>query len=166
MMKIIFSDGAASKNKKICKTVAVQTYKRLGQVARLEVDINFVTPDKIKELNNTFRLINGVTDVLSFPFLEFEAGQVIDAAAFRFDINHENKCVMCGEIFINLDSVGRQAKEYNHGFERELAYLCVHGLLHLFGYDHVKKEDENVMNAMAEDILKDSGYGKGDANAV
>jgi probable rRNA maturation factor len=85
-------------------------------------------------------------------------GQVVDAGVFKFDVNHENKCVMCGEIFINLDSVERQAKEYDHSFERELAYLCVHGLLHLFGYDHTAREEKNIMNAKAEEILKNLGY--------
>ena len=62
-----------------------------------------------------------------------------------------------GDIYISIDKVKEQAKEYGHSEKRELAFLAVHGLLHLLGYDHMEKEDEKVMFSRQELIL--DGYG-------
>ena len=64
---------------------------------------------------------------------------------------------MLGDIYISIDKVKEQAKEYGHSEKRELAFLAVHGLLHLLGYDHMEKEDEKVMFSRQELIL--DGYG-------
>ena len=64
---------------------------------------------------------------------------------------------MLGDIYISIDKVKEQAKEYGHSEKRELAFLAVHGLLHLLGYDHMEKEDEKVMFSKQELIL--DGYG-------
>ena len=60
-----------------------------------------------------------------------------------------------GDIIINLSQVKMQADEYGHSFERELAYMLVHGFYHLMGYDHIKEDDKKVMREKEEKVLKD-----------
>ena len=62
-----------------------------------------------------------------------------------------------GDIIISVDKVERQAKEYGHSFERELAYMCVHGFFHLIGYDHIKDEDKKKMRAKEDEVLNEMG---------
>lgn len=99
------------------------------------MSIVFVSLDEIKTLNNTFRQIDKVTDVLSFP-------------------NDDPLDKTLGDIFISVDKAKEQAETYGHSFEREVGFLAVHGYLHLIGYDHHTKEDEEKMINMQESILK------------
>ena len=62
--------------------------------------------------------------------------------------------VILGDIYISLDKASEQAKEYGHSMKRELCFLFVHGLLHLLGYDHMKKEDEEIMFSLQDKILE------------
>ncbi|MFA7055557.1 MAG: rRNA maturation RNase YbeY [Acholeplasmataceae bacterium] len=99
------------------------------------MSIVFVSLKQIQELNKTFRQIDKATDVLSFP-------------------NDDIEDKTLGDIFISLDKAKEQAESYGHSFEREVGFLAVHGYLHLIGYDHHTKEDEEKMIAMQENILK------------
>ncbi|MDD3067910.1 MAG: rRNA maturation RNase YbeY [Acholeplasmataceae bacterium] len=99
------------------------------------MSIVFVSLEQIQELNKTFRQIDKATDVLSFP-------------------NDDIEDKTLGDIFISLDKAKEQAESYGHSFEREVGFLAVHGYLHLIGYDHHTKEDEEKMIAMQENILK------------
>ena len=112
------------------------------------VDTSFnliiVDNDYIHELNKNYRHIDRETDVISFA-LE-------DEKSFnRTDIR------ILGDIYISIDKARSQALEYGHSFKRELYFLAVHGFLHLLGYDHMKKEDEDVMFKKQEEVL--SRYG-------
>lgn len=102
------------------------------------MEIIFVTPSYMKDLNNRFRKINKQTDVLSFP-------------------NDNINDTSIGDIFINLELAKKQAIEYEHDLKRELAFLAVHGYLHLLGYDHNTKEEEKLMFEKQEDILLQAG---------
>ena len=62
-----------------------------------------------------------------------------------------------GDIYISVEKAIEQANEYGHSIKRELSFLFVHGLLHLLGYDHMTKEDEEVMFTLQEAILKEKG---------
>ena len=127
----------------------------------LEVNIDFVSGKKIQQLNNTYRDKNAVTDVLSFPNL-LKAGegneQLITSKLtkdnFAFDVNPENGHIFLGDICICKKVVFRQAKEFGNSKEREMAYMAVHGLLHLLGYDHMLEKDKNNMRKAEEDIMK------------
>jgi len=99
------------------------------------MSIVFVSLKQIQELNKTFRQIDKATDVLSFP-------------------NDDIEDKTLGDIFVSLDKAKEQAESYGHSFEREVGFLAVHGYLHLIGYDHHTKEDEEKMIAMQENILK------------
>ena len=120
------------------------------------VEINIVDEEEIRSLNKEQRNIDKVTDVLSFqnlpdvrfPFVKDD---------YADDINPEDDSVFLGEIFICQKRAEEQAKEYDHTIERELSFLCCHGMLHLFGYDHDTEEKEKVMNDLCESVLSEIG---------
>lgn len=113
-----------------------------------DVSFNVIIVDdkKIHEINKEYRGIDRPTDVISFA-LEDEKDMILDSSMGR----------ILGDIYISLDRCKEQAKEYGHSFLRELAFLSVHGLLHLQGYDHMKPEDEKVMFKLQDDILNSYG---------
>ena len=109
-----------------------------------EVDVSIVTDDIIKEMNSQFRNIDSATDVLSFPL--GENGE--------YDVNPETQAKMLGDIVISLDHAIAQAELYGHGLEREIAFLTVHSMLHLLGYDHVNGGlEQTVMREKEEAVL-------------
>ena len=113
-----------------------------------EVDVSIVNDDMIKEMNNEFRNIDSATDVLSFPL--GENGE--------FDTNPETGAKMLGDIVISVDHALHQADLYGHGIEREIAFLTVHSMLHLLGYDHVNGGIEAVhMREKEERVLTELG---------
>lgn len=101
---------------------------------------------KIHELNKEYRGIDRVTDVISFALEDFH------------DIDFEIR--MLGDIYISYEKAREQAIEYGHSYLRELSFLTIHGLLHLLGYDHMKKEDEEIMFKKQEVILDEFGISK------
>ncbi len=103
--------------------------------------IVFVDEVRIQKINRDYRKMDKVTDVISFAFEETQDFLCED---FRF----------LGEIYICIPKMEEQAKEYGHSKKRELSFLTVHGLLHLLGYDHIEKEEEKVMFAKQEEILR------------
>lgn len=116
------------------------------------VNVFFVSEKEIKSLNKEHRDIDKITDVLSFPMLEIKAGDNLEN--FKDDLFKE---IFLGDIAICINRAKQQAKEYGHSFKREVCFLALHGLLHLLGYDHIKKQDETKMMSLAETILKKSG---------
>ena len=105
-------------------------------------DIIFVTEDEIKRINKEFREKDSVTDVISFANID---------DPMNFDYSS------LGEIFICVKRAFDQAKEYGHSKDREMVFLAVHGYLHLCGFDHMTKEDEEVMFKIQDDILNKAG---------
>lgn len=100
---------------------------------------------EVRTLNNDFRGIDKTTDVLSFPLHE---------------INPENDFLMLGDIVINAELARERAREYNHSEEREVAFLTVHSMLHLLGYEHEgDKKGEKLMREKQTKILCGLGYG-------
>ena len=110
-----------------------------------EVNITLVSDNRIKQLNRDFRNINRSTDVLSFPMGENGI----------YDINPETGAFMLGDIVLSLEHAVAQAEEFGHSFEREAAYLTVHSMLHLLGYDHVNSsEEQKVMRCHEEQVME------------
>ncbi len=127
----------------------------------LEVNIAFVSKNKIRTINAQYRGVDKPTDVLSFPMLVYsdDNGTVIPPeeitrTRFVMDVNENNGHIFLGDIFICLPVCLKQAAEYGTGSQREVSYLAVHGLLHLLGYDHMEEDEKKVMRAMEEKILK------------
>ena len=119
-----------------------------------EISVTIVDEAEIKELNTQYRNKESVTDVLSFPLIEFdEDGEMIYDDC---DFNGEN--LVLGDIVICAKRAKEQATEYGHTFEREIAFLTVHSMLHLLGYDHVDDpEGEKIMFSKQEEILNKLG---------
>ena len=114
-------------------------------VDNLEFNVIIINNEEIHKINKEYRGIDRPTDVISFALEDYK------------DIKYENDYRVLGDIYISIDKVKEQAKEYGHSEKRELAFLAVHGLLHLLGYDHMEKEYEKVMFSRQELIL--DGYG-------
>jgi len=116
----------------------------------VEVSISFVDNKEIQNLNREFRNIDAPTDVLSFPMLEYE--EISDDEAFSEEDYIEAE-IPLGDIVISTEKVIEQSKEYGHSQERELAFLLVHGMLHLLGYDHMNEDDEKIMFQKQDQVL-------------
>ena len=110
----------------------------------IEFGIIFVDNKKIKEINKEYRNIDRETDVITFRLADYE--EVI-----------YDKINVLGDIYVSIDKARSQSIEYGHSFDRELCFLTVHGLLHLLGYDHMKKEDEIKMFGLQDKILNNLG---------
>lgn len=117
-----------------------------------EVSISFVNNEEMRGLNLEYRGIDNTTDVLSFPMMEFYDEGSEESEADEEYIEEE---LVLGDIVISMEKALTQAEEYGHSFERELAFLLVHGVLHLLGYDHNNEEEEKVMFEKQENILKE-----------
>ena len=114
-----------------------------------EISVSFVDDEEIRRMNKEFRNIDSSTDVLSFPLCEND----------EYEPSEENGCVALGDIVISIEHAQAQAEEYGHSFEREVAYLTVHSMLHLLGYDHEKnRRDGIIMRDRAEVALSSVGY--------
>ena len=113
-----------------------------------DVCVLITDAEEIQTLNRTYRAVDRVTDVLTFPAWEGDA-------------------ILCppdeylGDIAICYERAAEQAEEYGHSLERELAFLAVHGALHLLGYDHMTPEDEKRMLGKQEEILTGLGLTRG-----
>ena len=120
-------------------------FRMLDVKTNYEVDVSLVNDERIHEINRDYRGVDRVTDVISFAFE--------DAKDDKSKINDPEIPHMLGEIFICVAQAKRQAKEIGNSEMRELRFLFTHGLLHLLGYDHMKKEDEEIMFPLQEKIL-------------
>ena len=130
----------------------LETVKKVLELAikkeKLEnVSFNLIIVDNkyIHELNKTYRDIDRETDVITFA-LEDEDSIIIP----------DNERIL-GDIYISIDKARSQAEEYGHSLLRELSFLAVHGFYHLLGYDHMTKEDEEVMFKKQEEVLDEYG---------
>ena len=152
-MKIYFTNVGLFKRGYI-KKVLEAGLEYLGQhTGQLEVSLSFVGEDEIRELNKEYRDTDKVTDVLSFPTVDNPERGVIDLASHASDLNPETWLLNLGDIIICLPRAKQQAKEYGHSLKREVAFLSLHSLLHLLGYDHMNQSDEEQMTAVQNAVL-------------
>lgn len=133
--------------RKVCEAVAT-TY---GLTPEEELSVVLCDNAHIHQLNKAYRNIDRPTDVLSFALNEGD------------DEFGEEESHLLGDLIISLERTAEQAEEYGHPFERELAYLTVHGCLHILGYDHMTEEDKREMRTEEEFILGKLGYVREDA---
>ncbi|MGL4951917.1 MAG: rRNA maturation RNase YbeY [Mycoplasma sp.] len=121
-------------------------FKKINKITRKKIKtkdkrslvVNIVDMNEIREINSKYRNKNSTTDVITFCF----------------DESMPNSPIL-GEMYICLEKAQEQAIEYNHSFMREICFLFVHGLLHLFGYDHMNDEDEKIMINLQNEILNE-----------
>lgn len=105
-----------------------------------EISLVFVDDAYIHQLNLQYRGVDSPTDVLSFAMLEGEPVAGGDE-------------MILGDVVISVQAARRQAADYGHSFRREVAYLTVHGVLHLLGYDHGEEDEQKIMRAKEEEVL-------------
>lgn len=137
--------------------LAEVVYKTLKQKINLSAEICFCEAEEIRSLNKEQRNKDSVTDVLSFPSTSVTAGEIIKKKNYPYDYDPESKSVFLGSIMICNSRAKEQAEEFGHSLKRELYYLAVHGLLHIFGYDHEREEDKREMREVEEIILEKIG---------
>ena len=117
----------------------------IKKIVQEDVIFNVIIVDNeyIHRLNKEYRHIDRETDVITFALEDDQT------------FNPEERIL--GDIYISIDKAESQSEEYGHSLKRELCFLAVHGMLHLLGYDHMKKEEEEIMFKLQEDILDEMG---------
>lgn len=157
--------------KLLSKKIAMTIFEMERCPYDFSFSISLVSDRRIRTLNCNERGVDKATDVLSFPNVEFDKPaffkkyiketkaiinkkQVVKYSLKDISIlDVENNTIFLGDIVISYDAVLKQAKLYNHSIKREYSFLLTHSLLHLLGYDHIVKKDENIMFKKQDEIL-------------
>ena len=117
-----------------------------------QIDVTLTDDEGIRQINRDERGIDRATDVLSFPMLDFDEGEYRGAP--EVDRDPDSGVFFLGDVLISLERARAQAEEYGHSVERECAYLMVHSVLHLLGFDHMDEaEQKAAMRAQEEKAL-------------
>lgn len=148
-------DGTA----RLIRLAAKAAYARFDYPFDGQVTVTITDDTGIRAYNNEYRKLDRATDVLSFPLNDFyrgvpaeDMGTLMDPAA---------RCVPLGDMIISAERAREQAREYGHGLARECAYLTVHSMLHLLGYDHMDEGPEKAaMRQKEEEILSVLGLSR------
>lgn len=151
MLKINLSeenDNLSSETNKLLEEIYQALIEKEGLGQEAEVSLLLTNNEEIQELNRDYRNLDQATDVLSFPIYERE-----EIEALLKD-QEGPELILLGDIIISMERAGEQAHEYGHSLKREVAYLFVHGLLHLLGYDHLEEDEKKEMRTREEEILK------------
>ena len=144
-LKINFAGLSGQSTKTLIKKSCLAVLKAEGFSENAEVSVLLTDSQEVRALNKEFRGKDKTTDVLSFPMDE---------------INPENGYVILGDIVINAEMARQQADEYGHSQEREIAFLSIHSMLHLLGYEHENdKEGEKIMREKQKKILDSLNLG-------
>lgn len=123
-----------------------------------EVNLFLVSLDEIHEINREHRQIDRPTDVLSFPMIQYEnPGDFSKVEEDGDNFNPDTGEALLGDIILCVEKVKEQAESYGHSQKREFAFLILHSMLHLFGYDHMSTEEASVMEQKQRDILEHMG---------
>lgn len=127
------------------KQIADRAMKELALTKQLACSVIFVDDEQIHKINQEYRNKDMPTDVISFALMDTQD---------EFDWTEVDEAQELGDIFINVDAVRRQSREYEHTVKREVCFLFAHGLLHLLGYDHMEAKDEKTMFALQDVLLE------------
>ena len=140
---------------KLANKVILYTMEQEAFLYEAEINLTLVDNDEIQAINREYRKIDAPTDVLSFPLLAYTtAGDFSELEDDMEDnFNPDTGEVMLGDIIISVPKVYAQAEDYGHSVEREFAFLIVHSMLHLFGYDHMTPEEADFMETKQKEIL-------------
>ena len=121
-----------------------------------EISLTLTDNEGIWKVNKEFREIDRPTDVLSFPMLEYDVSGDFSQIENQTEdcFNPDTGEILLGDIIISVDKVREQAEEYGHSMQREFAFLIVHSMLYLFGYDHMEEQEAAVMEGKQREILE------------
>ncbi len=132
------------------KNVILECLKMEGVTTDMEVSLSIVSEDEIREINTQYREIDKITDVLSFPQVDFADENWTDAP---WNKNMDTGNIILGDIILCADVAKTQAGQYGHSLLREVCFLVAHSMLHLLGYDHMTPEEEKIMLEKQDEIL-------------
>lgn len=142
--------------KRTIKDVIEYTLIEEKLVIASEVSVILIDNQEIKKINSKYRGIDEITDVLSFPMLEYPENKVFKDVYINYefdqsDLNEER--LVLGDVALSLERSLQQSEEFDHSFLRECSYLTVHSILHLLGYDHMDEVEKDIMRKREEEIL-------------
>lgn len=146
----------------VIESVINEAANYVGCPYEISVEVTIVDNETIRQINKEQRDIDNLTDVLSFPMVEYEiAGDFEfldkdDPYVYEYFEPDTGELIL-GDIVISSDKVYSQAEEYGHSVKRELGFLVAHSMLHLFGYDHMEDEERVVMETKQKEILERLG---------
>ena len=134
------------------RKLAKAVYKALGQKAFFKAEIVFQDAEQMQYLNNSTRGVDSITDVLSYPSMGGIRGKILTPNECKTEL--EGKYIFLGSIVLCDQKIREQAEELGHSEQREREYLIVHGLMHLFDYDHMNEEDKKEMREKEKAVMK------------
>lgn len=139
----------------LLQSAADKALETEGVTRSCAVTVRLCGDEAIHQINKAFRGVDRSTDVLSFPTINYPTGITAGQAdkLIRREYDDELNACMLGDLIISVPHIMAQADEYGHSPRREAAYLLVHGICHLMGYDHMQDDEKTVMRAMEERIL-------------
>ncbi len=141
-------------HKDIIHKIALACLEEEGIDIGCEINILITDDASIKKMNSEFRNIDCATDVLSFPMVNMKNGKILSMEG-DFDLDEE--LLVLGDIVISAETAQKQAEQYGHSIEREIAFLASHGVFHLLGYDHMESDEERIMRRKQESVLNELG---------
>lgn len=150
--EVNFLDDPSRDWKKWILDLLLLAKDKIHKENNLEMSINFVSSEKIHEINKEYRNKDRATDVISFAIEDGE--DKVDMKLFSSDPDFVEDI---GDLFICPEVVKQHAVEYETGFDREFGYTCVHGFLHLNGYDHIDPDEAKVMFGIQGEVLQEYG---------
>ena len=148
MVEISYNEVEKEANEESIIQSVVQTVLKLEKIKHsVDVYITLTNNEEIHKINKEYREVDRPTDVLSFPMYERE-----DIEKLREEKTNEIEEIL-GDIIISIPKVKEQAEEYGHSYERELAYLTTHGMVHLLGYDHLDEGEQKAQMRSREEAI-------------
>lgn len=159
-MTIIMENGSGQEFEFPCESLAEQVIEAALEAEyfpfEAEVNVILVSGEEMRRINYENRQIDQATDVLSFPMINYPApGDFSGVEKEDDNFNPDTGEALLGDIILCADRIKEQALEYGHSARREFAFLIVHSMLHLLGYDHMTEQEAAVMEEKQEKILKD-----------
>jgi probable rRNA maturation factor len=140
----------------VIKDVIEYTLKEENLFIDNEVSVILIDNEQIREINLKQRGIDKITDVLSFPMLHYPQNKVFKDVYLNYEFDQSDlydERLVIGDVALSLEKSKEQSEEFGHSFIRECAYLTVHSILHLLGYDHMEEVPKNIMRKREEEIL-------------
>lgn len=142
----------------LTKRIAKEVFINEKLLYDFSFNVKIVDSKEIKKINYKERNINKITDVLSFPNINFSKPSNFKKYVNNKDIDVsiidlDTKTIFLGDVIICYDMILKASKKYGHSIKREYSFLLTHSLFHLLGYDHMNEKDEKVMFSKQEKVL-------------
>ena len=152
---ILDFDRVKHKYRKIIRKIYEEALKETNNdLPNVWLTVSFVKKERIRDLNRMYRKVDRFTDVLSFPMLDIVYPQTLKD--YQNEYSPDGNLYL-GDVVICPKVAKWQAKLYDHSKKREIAFLALHGLLHILGYDHINSDEEAIMMDTSEKILEKAG---------